>query len=374
LIVTDEQADVLRETLAVANAACNAISEVAWEHQTFGQFALHKATYAATRARFPLAAQVVVRCLAKVADAYKRDKTAQRTFRPTGAIAYDERILRWYVGRSTVSLWTVKGRITVPFVCGERQRALLATQQGETDLCCQGGGIFFLNTICNVEESPPADVSGGVLGMDLGIVNLATDSEGREYSGERVRSLRRRLRRLRSGLQYQAKKHNSKSAARHLAHVRRRASHFTRWVNHNIAKQIVQSAISSRKAIAMEDLTGIRQRASAYRREMRWQIGNWAFLQLAQFVCYKAQRVGVPVVFIDPRNTSRTCSRCGHCDKANRKNQSQFLCLSYGFAENADRNAACNIAKHGAIVTRPMDGTKAVVFAPALATVKAPAL
>ena len=107
---------------------------------------------------------------------------------------------------------------------------------------------------------------------------------------------------------------------------------------------------------------------------MRWQLGNWAFYQLAQFVCYKARRAGVPVVFIDPRNTSRTCSRCGHCDRANRKSQSQFLCLSCGLTMNADVNAAVNIAGHGATITRPMDGTKAPRFLPAFATVKAPAL
>jgi IS605 OrfB family transposase len=145
-------------------------------------------------------------------------------------------------------------------------------------------------------------------------------------------------------------------------------------VNHNISKRIVQTALSSRKAIAMEDLTGIRQRASAYSREMRWQLGNWAFYQLAQFVEYKAKKAGVPVVFVDPRNTSRTCHACGYCDKANRKSQSQFLCLSCGLALNADVNAAANIARHGANVTRPMDGTKAMVSMPAFTTVKAPAL
>jgi len=60
---------------------------------------------------------------------------------------------------------------------------------------------------------------------------------------------------------------------------------------------------------------------------------------------------------VDPRNTSRTCSACGHCDKANRKSQSKFLCLECGRELNADWNAALNIAARGE-VTRPMDGTR----------------
>ncbi len=355
LVVTPEQANALQETLAVANEACNAISEWAWENQTFGQFALHRGMYQNIRDTFPLAAQVVVRGIAKVADAYKLDKATQRTFKPTGAIAYDERILRWYVDRRTVSIWTVKGRMTLPFVCGKRQRELLATRQGETDLCCIHG-LWFLNAACNVEEPPASDTSNGFLGIDLGIVNIVSDSEGRHYSGEAVKSLRRRLRKHRSGLQYQANKRHSRSAYRRLRAKNRKQSRFTKWVNHNLSKQIVLNAISSGKAISLENLKGIRERASAFNREMRWQIGNWSFHQLASFVVYKAKAVGIAVVFVDPRNTSRTCSGCGHCDKANRKNQSQFKCLSCGCELNADTNGAINIAVR-AEVTQPMVAT-----------------
>ena len=355
LVVTPEQADALRETLARANDACNAISEWAWEHKTFGQFAIHKGIYHQIRERFDLAAQMVVRCIAKVADAYKLDKRTIRTFQPTGAIAYDDRILRWQVTKGRVFLWTVKGRLTLPFVCGEQQRALLQTQQGETDLCCLDGSVWFLNATCTVEEPPPADTGGGFLGIDLGIVHLATDSEGRQYSGEAVRSLRRRLhrlRRLRAGLQTCG----SKSAKRHLCRLRRRQSRFTRWVNHNISRRLVEAALSSRKALVLEDLKGIRERANGFGREMRFELGSWAFDQLRQFVAYKAGQAGIPVIYIDPRNTSRTCCVCGYCDKANRKTQDWFSCLSCGFAMNADRNAAVNISKHGALVTRPRDG------------------
>jgi putative transposase len=49
------------------------------------------------------------------------------------------------------------------------------------------------------------------------------------------------------------------------------------------------------------------------------------------------------VVKVDPRNTSRTCSECGHCEKDNRKSQAKFLCVSCGMSMNADANAALNI-------------------------------
>jgi transposase len=77
-------------------------------------------------------------------------------------------------------------------------------------------------------------------------------------------------------------------------------------------------------------------------------MGNWSFYQLAQFISYKAEQAGIPMVFVDPRNTSRTCSVCGYVDKANRKSQAHFKCLQCGFEANADYNAALNIEARAA--------------------------
>ncbi|MDX1933445.1 MAG: transposase [Capsulimonadales bacterium] len=358
LMITPEQSDALLRTMRIANAACDYISDHAWKTKTFQQFSLHKATYHAVRETFPLTAQMVVRCNAKVADAYKLDKTTKRTFKPLGSIAYDDRILSWKVENSTVSIRTVDGRISVPFVCGDYQKEMLRTRQGETDLAYIDGQ-FYLLAVCNVEE-PPLKETKGFLGIDLGIVHIATDSEGRQYSGEAIRNLRQRVRKHRSGLQHQAKKRHSSSAYRRLKAKARKVSRFGKWLNHNISKQIVQNAVSSLKALVLENLSGIPERANGFNKEMRWQLGNWSFYQLAQMVVYKAKKAGIPVVFVDPRNTSRTCNRCGYCDKANRKSQSQFVCLQCGCCMNADLNAALNIATRGN-VTCPMVATPYVV-------------
>lgn len=106
-------------------------------------------------------------------------------------------------------------------------------------------------------------------------------------------------------------------------------------------------------ALSLEDLSGIRERASVFSKTMRWQMGNWAFADLAAKIVYKAAEVGLPVIFVDPRNTSRTCHKCGHCDKANRKSQASFQCLSCGFCANADANAAKNIEARG-LLSKPL--------------------
>ena len=89
-----EQTLALRSTMEQANACCNWLSGQAWEHQVFGQYKLHKLGYYEARRLFPaLSSQVVVRCIARVADAYKLDRKIRREFSLLSSIPYDCRIL-----------------------------------------------------------------------------------------------------------------------------------------------------------------------------------------------------------------------------------------------------------------------------------------
>jgi IS605 OrfB family transposase len=122
--------------------------------------------------------------------------------------------------------------------------------------------------------------------------------------------------------------------------------------NTSSSRSIVRTAKDTDRQIALEDLTGIRDRITV-RKGQRAIHSGWAFFQIRAFVSYKALLAGVPVVFVDPRNTSRTCPRCDHCEKANRRSQSEFVCQSCGFAANADVVGAVNIARRAA-VNRPI--------------------
>ena len=297
LVTLPKQADALKRTLESANAACDHISTIAWESKTFSQFSLHKLAYANTRAASPgLSSQVVIRCEAKVADAYKLDKKTQRRFRKHGAIAYDDRILSWKMDASTVSIWTVDGRMTLSFVGGKRQRDLLKTRQGESDLALVKG-VFYLLSTCEVESPEPADVSD-YLGVDLGIANIATDSDGETHSGLHVKSVRYRHRRLRQKLQ----KKQTKSASRRLRKLSGKEHRFATDVNHCVSKRIVAKAQRTGRGIAVEDLGGIRTRVRARKPHapskghLRATLHSWSFFQIRSFVEYKAVQAGVPVV------------------------------------------------------------------------------
>jgi IS605 OrfB family transposase len=342
---TSAQADALKRTLETANAACDYISQVAFSTRTFRQFAMQKLIYRSVRETFGLAAQLTVRCIAKVADAYKLDRKVQRSFVPHGAVAYDDRILSFALPDSLVSIWTLDGRQAIPFVCGERQRALLEHQRGESDLVFVGGSWYLLAT-CEV-ETPDLFETDSALGLDLGVTNIATDSDGEVHSGKTIKNVRYRHRRLRNKLQ----KLGTLGSRRRLRKLAGQERRFAKHVNHCLSKRIVAKAECTKRAISLEDLKGIRTRMKA-QRSQRATLHSWAFAQLRSFIAYKAQLRGVPVHFVDPRNTSRTCPACGHCAKENRKTQASFVCTSCGFAGPADVIAAGNISRRAA-VNRP---------------------
>jgi IS605 OrfB family transposase len=105
----------------------------------------------------------------------------------------------------------------------------------------------------------------------------------------------------------------------------------------------VTEAARTGRGIAVEDLTGIRDRVRL-RKPQRVTLSSWSFQQLGGFLAYKARRAGVPLVVVDPRYTSQTCAECGYRDKRNRPDQETFHCGSCGVVAHADHNAARNIA------------------------------
>ncbi len=336
---TEDQHRALLETMHAFNAACNYVAAIACAEKTANKFALQKLVYGELRTTYKLAAQLAIRAISKVSEAYKRDKSIQPTFKPEGAIIYDERVMS-FKGLLSVSLLTLQGRVLVPFLVGGYQAARLDAIKGQADLIYRKG-IFYLAVTLEVPTPAPDKVTD-TLGVDLGIVNLATDSTGETFSGEHVEANRKRHHALRQRLQ----KRGTRNAKRHLKKLSGKEARFRKNTNHVISKCIVAKARVNQQAIAIEELRHIRTRTEArLRHSQRARHSSWAFGQLRQFLSYKAALAGVPLHLVDPRNTSRMCSVCGHCAKENRKSQAAFCCVQCGHSDNADRNAAVNISR-----------------------------
>lgn len=367
LLPVGDQDQRLAATLRACNTAANQVSAVARARGITSGRDLRAVTYGETKILVP-GAQAAQQVIRKVTDAYKTHRANLRAgnygrrgtdrrakaetrvigFRPDAAQPYDDRILSWRHDQSTVSIWVVDagngkpGRITVPFTGHPDHLALAAKyRKGESDLICRNGKWYLIATLDlpDVPVTMPAETTeGDWVGVDLGITNIATTSDDTRWAGGAVTTRRKRNVHLRRRLQAKG----TKSAKRLLKKRARREARWAADVNHTISKQIVAEAKRTGRGIALENLTGIRDRVR-HRKPQRATFSSWSFAQLGGYIAYKAEAAGVAVVHVDPAYTSQTCHQCRHRDKRNRDGET-FACRGCGVVAHADHNAARNIA------------------------------
>jgi len=344
LVPTESQAESLTQTMRRFNAACDWLAGRAYERRLANRYALQKLYYGEIRDRFGLKAQQACLVCAAVAGAYKRDKNKRVHFRPDAAMPFDARLWR-PLNMSEVSLTTLDGRITMPFKMGSYQADQWADLRMYAKLVRRKDGKWFLLACVESTDEDPSHPDD-FLGIDLGVENISTDSDGEIHTSEAVEAVRKKRMALTQQLQAKASKKPNAKARKALRRKLKRVgdceSRFRKHTNHCLSKQLVVKAKDTDRGIALEDLKGIHDRIR-FRKPQRAKTRSWSFAQLRDFIAYKAQEAGVFLALVNPRNTSRTCHECGHCEKANRRWQAEFRCRQCGHKNHADVNAALNI-------------------------------
>ncbi len=343
LITTSEQKAKLLKSMYKFNVACNWVSQFCFYNKLFSRSKVHKNIYKELREKFDLPSQIAVRIIGRVCDSYKINKNVLHIFKKNSSVEYDKNCLSW-IKLESISILSIEGRLKIPVTFGEYAKLHEKLIRSSAKLIYKNKEFYLQISVENKEEILKDTFN--FLGIDLGIVNLATSSDNQVFSGKNVDNNRKRYGKLRAKLQ----KVGSKSAKRHLKKISGKERRFKKNVNHVISKQIVQTAKALNKGIALEELKFFKK---TVRKNQREQFSKWSFGELRSFIEYKAKLAGVKVVKVNPRNTSRTCSKCNHCEKLNRKSQEIFKCKSCGFTLHADLNAAINIAAR-AVVNQPI--------------------
>jgi putative transposase len=361
LLPTPEQAAALTATLHAVNTAANQVSATSFERYGLkGRvFDLRRVCYGDLKDA-GLGAQAAQHVIKRVADAYaalranieagnlggERSKRRRKAtckpirFRPQAAHTFDDRCLSWQIDTRTVSIWTVAGRTRNLRFTGKLShlKTLAEHRRGESDLLFRDG-TWFLVATCDIPDPQPYDPADWI-GVDRGIVNLVTTSDGDNHQGRRLRRYRRWQARKRAELQAK----QTRSARQLLKKRARREARHATHLNHKISKTVVAVAARTGRGIALEELGGIRDRVRLPR-DQRAQLSSWPFHEIGKHLEYKARRAGVPFLHVDPAYTSQMCPVpwCGHVARANRSTRDHFQCRRCGFAGPADVVAALNV-------------------------------
>ncbi len=362
LQVTPEQVALIDELLQAFADACEYTNKTVKPGLTNEQ-AMQSLVYQDVRTRFGLSSQLAIQALRRVAGNRKTAKHKSkpvRKFAPTSA-TYDERVFSFREHDWTVSLRLLGGRQRFKLAIGNYQRSLLKGQEPKTaTLLKRQNGTYYINI--QLESQPPeVEKTNKVLGCDLGRTDIVVTSGRDKYSGKDITKIRDHYSHLRAKLQQKAAK-GTRSSRRRCRQLQKRLSgrerRFQTHHNHKISYQLVKTAKTNEQVIALEDLTGIRERTNELPRAKveRRRSNSWSFYQLRQFLTYKCIKFGVKLVLVNPAYTSKTCHNCLHIHpeqgKSYRSGKS-FRCGHCGWCGDADYNAAMNISSVAVTINSP---------------------
>lgn len=353
-----------RRTIDAWTEACNKVSQIAFENGCLSNAVrLQSLSYETARST-GLSAQVAVSCIRHVASKYAAARSNKHALAAPAQFQSQAVILQGGKrGRDVslraggLSIWTVDGRAkAVPFSGPPGIVDKLDNWTfGDGRLMVVGKTVFLTLSFKKEVEDRVAP-NDAVVGVDRGINVLACATDGKRHwmrKGGHTKHVRNRYLNIRSSLQRRKAERRTRSIAKVLQRLSGREKRFMKAVNHEVSKSIVSFADrAGRPTIAIEALDGIRK--GKLRKKVRREVQKWAYGQLAFFIGYKAAERGMTVVEVDPRGTSKGCSRCGHSEPANRKRH-QFECRGCGHRLHSDLNAAHNIRLRG-VLARQVPG------------------
>ena len=359
LDVDESAADLLHQTTDHFLDAANHVVDVAWEPdwKITSKQKLHNLTYYDVRDDSPLPANLVQAARNRAAEAvkgvierWKKGKNASKPHFTSRFASYDARTVT--VNDDHATLATIDGRVTAEFVLPDEQRDTPHSKYLFNDDYDVNGATlhhdtvedcFYLHVrtkpVVENDEAEQGDAKHvSVLGVDLGITNIAVTSTGRFWSGGELTHWHREYEKRRGDLQ----RTGTRWAHENVQRVGRKQTRRFEQMLHIISNELVEEALENDCThIVFEQLKDIRERLPHAK-----AVHKWAFHRLFEYVTYKAESEGLVVKQINPAYTSQRCSKCGFTHEDNRPHtngQNEFGCLKCGYDVHADYNAAKNI-------------------------------
>ena len=361
---SEEDATLIDATIAEYKDGCQIATDMAWP-DTSSKSDVQPLAYDTVREETNLTSQHAILATHQAAEAItgcqEHDAKGRKTSKPTftaDTVTYDSRTMTLF-DDGTVSLSTVENRVRIPLALPEDedgyQHQFIENDDWElteSTLTRRDGSYYihlgFRRFATEAERKAKKDHAedttaedGTVLGVDLGVANLAVTSTGTFIGGDELTHWQREYEKRRASMQQVG----TRWAHRDMQRVGRKEKTRFTILLHEAANAIVADAKANGCThIAFEDLSDIRDRLPW----ATWQ-HLWAFRKVYEFVSYRAVSEGISVRQVNPRNTSRQCSRtdCRFTHPNNRPQtdgQDEFCCQKCGYEVHADYNAAKNIA------------------------------
>jgi putative transposase len=348
--LTDES--LLRDTIEEWKQGCQIAVDKAWE-RSHSKSDVQDLAYDDVRENTSLGSQHAILACHQAAENIKscisRRQDGKKASKPTytsPTVTYDSRTMTIFPENEQVSLTTygdharVRAELVLPDDEDGYQHQYLDSDKWEPTESTlhyrDEEWYLHLGFRKPKQDAEEATENGTVLGVDLGVNEIAVTSTARFFSAGELNHNRREFDRVRGDLQ----ECGTRNAHRTLENVSGREDEYVKHVLHSVANGIVEEALRyDCDGIVFEELDGIRERLP----DAAWH-SEWAFDRLYEYVEYKAEARGLFVETTNPKNTSKRCAECGFIHDDNRPSRDRFECQKCGNRNHADYNAAKNVA------------------------------
>jgi IS605 OrfB family transposase len=348
---TDERR--LRNTVEEWKQGCQVAVDKAWE-RCHSKSDVQQIAYDDVREKTALSSQHAILACHQAAENIRsclsRRQDGKGASKPTytsPTVTYDRRTMTLFPEKGQVSLTThgdysrVSAGLVLPDAKDGYQYQYLDSDEWEPTESTlhyrDGEWYLHLGFRKLKQDAEEGTENGTVLGVDLGVNQIAVTSTARFFSASELNHKRREFERVRGDLQ----SHGSRNAHRTLEAVSGREDEYVKHVLHSVANGIVAEALRyDCTGIVFEELEDIRDRLP----DAAWH-SEWAFDRLYNYVEYKAEAQGLFVDTTSPKNTSKRCADCKSVQDSNRPTRETFECQQCGNRNHADYNAAKNVAE-----------------------------
>ncbi len=376
--LSDKEVSAVAETSKQYARAFNMSTECLIDNNSTSKRFLHKVQYETIKEECPSLPTGLIQCARDVAVEAVKNWNVKRTKLKQKKLKKAERMKRPSMRekctmRYDVRTITLRGSQLTFSTCDKRVKTIISIPEFFTERYSPSEGWKFKGANIGIDrkrrvfvnliyECPDPVIEekndGKIVGLDRGVYNIVTTSDGIHYGAEDVRRVKRKYNHVRSELQ----KKGTRSAKRRLVSISGCEKRFVHDQNHCISKKLANTD-ENVSVYVLEDLSSmnmLRLRGKSNKIMRKW-LSNWSYSDLEEKLSYKCKRNGIRVEFVDARYTSQKCSVCKTIDKASRKGN-RYVCRHCGSIMHADVNAAINIRDN--YITRVQQSGQAAVNQP----------
>jgi len=341
LTLTNNQQKAIIPSMENATVIFDLFAKLACEHKSCSYTTLHKHGYATAKEVCPDLPTAYIQAVGKSAcssvkswnsNNKKNKKWKFKGYKQKQSLPLNKLTLSRRGKLTTISSNDKRIRVFHDIPQWFVDRYQINTNEIQAGQLCYTNSEFWLCLVYDV-KSPEKTKGTKVVGVDRGLYNFCSSSDGNNISSKPVTAVKRRYQYNRKKLQQKG----TRSAKRKLKALSGREKRFMLDFNHVVSKSMANN--QNVGTYVLEDLKEIRSKRKG--KKLNSWLSNWSFFQFQSLLEYKCSFNGIEIAYVDPRYTSQKCNQCGIINKSNR-NKSKYIC-SCGYSNHSDINAALNI-------------------------------